>query len=549
MSLLHEVQLLQQQRAAKRQRSQGSHDTPRGSDVLQPTSPPAQDAPADTSMAATRTSAVTLAHPLSRSIDRLSVSSEANFYGSARLSLVELSIQRFLAGVHQRLQEPDPPLKSFPRQADAFDYADEQEQGVARVFSSEISASSGARSYLVSSYERFWRHYNHITAGHRHHYEIIREQTPCHLYFDLEFDRGVNSGCDGNRLSDELLAAIATALQQRFEIQLDQHDTETITELDSTTDVKWSRHLIVRIPGAAAAFASAMDCGAFVSSVLESTGDLFSVYKKGGGTTCFVDCSVYSRNRAFRLYLSSKAGKSAVLNPSGRLAEIDGDTQRSIFMRALICNVDPDCRLLYCARPAPCNDSSARGTPSSSNSHASAPRPESATGQVWRQPPCSHPGVDSFFSQLRAPDGVCGQIRNWAAVGKGVVLVSMRSTRWCGNVGRHHKSNGIYYVIDLAGGTWWQKCFDYDCRSYRSEMRPLPPQICSEEARVSANEGVLAGEFLTDEQVADAAAAEHQATLQYETSLVACNANTTNATGTESQTKPRVTATSDTICT
>lgn len=32
----------------------------------------------------------------------------------------------------------------------------------------------------------------------------------------------------------------------------------------------------------------------------------------------FVDTAVYSRNRCFRLPLSSKAGKSSVLLPSGR---------------------------------------------------------------------------------------------------------------------------------------------------------------------------------------------------------------------------------------
>ncbi len=39
-----------------------------------------------------------------------------------------------------------------------------------------------------------------------------------------------------------------------------------------------------------------------------------------GARTCFVDTSVYSRNRAFRLYLSSKAGKKAVLQPTGARA-------------------------------------------------------------------------------------------------------------------------------------------------------------------------------------------------------------------------------------
>jgi len=36
-----------------------------------------------------------------------------------------------------------------------------------------------------------------------------------------------------------------------------------------------------------------------------------------GGTSVIVDTGVYTRNRAFRLYLSSKAGKSSILTPTG----------------------------------------------------------------------------------------------------------------------------------------------------------------------------------------------------------------------------------------
>lgn len=48
------------------------------------------------------------------------------FYGdsAARLTLVELRIQRFLGGVQRRLKGPGLPLKTFPLQAPAFEYAD-----------------------------------------------------------------------------------------------------------------------------------------------------------------------------------------------------------------------------------------------------------------------------------------------------------------------------------------------------------------------------------------------------------------------------------------
>ena len=56
----------------------------------------------------------------------------------------------------------------------------------------------------------------------------------------------------------------------------------------------------------------------------------------------------------------------------------------------------------------------------------------------------------------------------------------MDGNRWCGNVGRQHKSNGVMYVVNLATGIFYQKCHDHECRAahYRSDGRPLPDAIC-----------------------------------------------------------------------
>lgn len=46
--------------------------------------------------------------------------------------------------------------------------------------------------------------------------------------------------------------------------------------------------------------------------------------------------------------------------------------------------------------------------------------------------------------------GVQGQVRSWVDWPEaGLLLLNMRGNRWCGNVGRAHKSNGIFYVVDL----------------------------------------------------------------------------------------------------
>ena len=73
-----------------------------------------------------------LSQPARPSGDLRQHSSLAAFYGSknaARLTAVELRIQRFLGGVRQCLQPQGPPLKIFPLQAPAIQYADSQPSG------------------------------------------------------------------------------------------------------------------------------------------------------------------------------------------------------------------------------------------------------------------------------------------------------------------------------------------------------------------------------------------------------------------------------------
>ena len=42
--------------------------------------------------------------------------------------------------------------------------------------------------------------------------------------------------------------------------------------------------------------------------------------------------------------------------------------------------------------------------------------------------------------------GVQGRVRSWADSQQGQVMLSMQHNRWCGNIGRAHRSNGIYII-------------------------------------------------------------------------------------------------------
>lgn len=51
-----------------------------------------------------------------------------------------------------------------------------------RTFAVE-TAASGQRDFIVSSTQLFWQHYIELPIKQRHHYEIIRQGSPCNLYF------------------------------------------------------------------------------------------------------------------------------------------------------------------------------------------------------------------------------------------------------------------------------------------------------------------------------------------------------------------------------
>jgi len=45
---------------------------------------------------------------------------------------------------------------------------------------------------------------------------------------------------------------------------------------------------------------------------------------------------------------------------------------------------------------------------------------------------------------------------------------------YCGNIGRDHQSNFIYYVANFSTLGLVQKCYDPDCRKYKSTVFDIP---------------------------------------------------------------------------
>ncbi|KAL7550512.1 hypothetical protein ACHAWF_013751 [Thalassiosira exigua] len=194
-----------------------------------------------------------------------------------------------------------------------------------RIFA--LETTSGKRRYIVGNLGRILQHYwRDCIPQNRHYYELIREGTPCRCYFDLEFDCGANphiKAKDAEVLMTEFISELCNEFQTTHGIRVTR---SCIIDLDSSTEKKFSRHLIVHLPNRGL-FADAWSAGAFAKNLVGrlmaeiSTGELperrpmlanhlFVRRSSKSDTTCFVDLGVYTRNRLFRLLGSVKYGKN-----------------------------------------------------------------------------------------------------------------------------------------------------------------------------------------------------------------------------------------------
>ncbi|NWT97001.1 PRIPO protein, partial [Urocynchramus pylzowi] len=448
-----------------------------------------------------------------------------------------------------RLSKPSMPSsvwKIFSRQAEAFNYVKTCQEDV-HVFALEKNTQSGQRFYLVTTYEELWFYYTQgCKTSLMHCYEVIPEKDACKLYFDLEFYRPANPDADGKTMVMKLIELVSQKLKEFYDVNCSSED---VLNLDSSTDEKFSRHLIF-LPQKTV-FKDNTHVGNFVRTILqpairlmesraavipiEEAGNVFQcsagagldgsltnltaveddsrdgpaiahetkdmemphqgenldfsfliVKDKEGNKQLFVDLGVYTKNRNFRMYKSSKAGKNVILkiaedNKFIPNCEKDVSLEEAYFLSSLICN----CVFV------------AFGLTDPMEGYQGSPYPE----------------IDHFVRSLVNKDGLQGGIRQWSYFSlKELLIYDISGYRWCENIGRAHKSNNIMILVDLKNEVWYQKCHDPVCReqNFKSQSFPLPPGIClpslfreEEESTIMDERGHREGEVHAHSNVSD----------------------------------------------
>lgn len=246
-------------------------------------------------------------------------------------------------------------FKIFPKQDMAFAYYDQltdSEKVSVKIYAFETI--DGKRKFLVASFEEFLDKY-HLsidsyedeTQYDNHVYEVIRDSYPCRLYFDIEFSIAEDVTVEershtlkqGESSLDLWLSLVSWKLYDVFNLLI---GPQNIIVLDSSTNNKFSKHVIFYLKDCHQRekfFACNVSISHFIrkimfdisipieeSQVLDPNIDssYMNIDKRRKVKACYeclwmrnaegkrhliIDLGVYTRNRVFRLFDSSKYGK------------------------------------------------------------------------------------------------------------------------------------------------------------------------------------------------------------------------------------------------
>jgi len=413
--------------------------------------------------------------------------------------------------------------RNFSRQAEAVAYlqallAKGEYQGCQLGLFSREFTSTGSRQFLVDTHAGFALSSAPRKAAalqQRHLYEVIMDETPCWLYFDLEYARCANPDLQPKRVMEAFYDLLGQFCSAKLGLPLDM---SSVYDLDSTTLEKFSKHVVVKGlqgPGQSSqlAFRNNAQVGYVVKEFMKYTNEqrqnknplaglLFARRKPkngAGGTNAnsapsadeasVVDEAVYTRNRCFRVLFSSKFGKRRPLVPTwaaSRDSEDGLELPHLQLLNSLVTFV-PEGTSLFKHTFIP-EDLKHGGL--------KAGRAIRKEGRADDVPPEWEASTDSrgllmdylvtFWDRARSdhtePGGIAGRAtrvqRTFLMRSGHFLVVSLANNNFCFHKGACHKSNGIYLVVDHHHGVFYQKCHDVaDCPNFRSQEFELPKEL------------------------------------------------------------------------
>ncbi|KAH7648926.1 hypothetical protein FG379_001295 [Cryptosporidium bovis] len=385
------------------------------------------------------------------------------------------------------------------------------------VFSEEIGAN-GTRRYIVSSFESIWFYFHSLNDLDRHLYEVILEDQPCWLYFDIEYNKTLYTINDYN-----LVLTFTKNLLDWIAFQFNHHiDKSEIIYLNSTTEKKFSYHIIVKHidirNNFSTLFMNNLSMKTFVQHFIYYLMENEIRIENNFLLHRIVDMGVYTRNRCFRTLFSSKFGKhvSFQIDKEHTLYEMSDCPPIQLF-RSMVTflNIKYSNDYDFLSREFIINNYCINiGLVGLLNKIADVLHGLSNDTNRYRI--CDHfPNhlvkvleyTITYWNKLRdfnelnftntSNEGeltelsmndikldFCQNVRmeikkliysSYYIPERDILIVLLnKNNKFCLNVGREHRSNGIKIIIKNSNFCFYQKCFDPECSGYRSKYFNIP---------------------------------------------------------------------------
>ncbi|PBC29382.1 Coiled-coil domain-containing protein [Apis cerana cerana] len=372
----------------------------------------------------------------------------------------------------------------FKKQVDALNIASKESNDYDMFCTFVYQKDNGCRKFVVAHPEIYWWYYKHRSEERRCSYEVIPENHPCRLYLDLEYSIEINSEKNGPFMTNILIDIFCAYLLEYWRVPCNRYN---VINLDSSTNEKFSRHVIFNVKNIA--FKDNYHVGKLVKLICndilhyimfkEKEHNILSrfdrslieqlIVKTKKDKKLFIDTSVYTKNRHFRIYKSTKWGKQSNLTIANDCQYIPfnttNDKELNIFLDSLISYfvMKKDLILLECLQSGAVNTKCFKEEVHQYNYEE-------------KNNVCSkYPMLDKYIHSMIYP----GKIRLCKYFEDVKILVyEILGYRYCENIDRWHKSNNIFWVVNLKNKTIYQKCHDQDCFGFKSKPKQLPEEIC-----------------------------------------------------------------------
>ena len=350
--------------------------------------------------------------------------------------------------------DEDDDYETFFRLSDALDYLRNNLQKKLYLFSWEVGIC-GQRKFLVTSVTKFWQFYSKLDK--RHYYEVITEDKLCKLHLDLEYRRLGNENKSGYEMTNFLLKKIDEILLREHGVL---NTKEDVIILESSNDDKFSIHLVYL----KVVMESNIACGLFIKRILNSFNredkEVCKIWNKKSedANACFIDSNIYTRNRSFRLYKSTKLGKAtpfllSSLDVSSKAMVSAQLSEFSIFKPSMVTHIPDDFHLIKCEE-----------LENGGGTADGVVRQVSNNNLPIFQFPSPFGEIDQFLLSKIKP----GRLLSWKYGSQhDSYTYNTKDYRYCENIKRAHSSNNVYFVLFTKTGVIRQGC--YKCSPFLSE--------------------------------------------------------------------------------